>query len=200
MPDMRSSVARTPLHEWHRARGARFAARAGFGLADVSAFAKLSLRGAVGASPGPRGVAVLAGDSGLACRLTHDHLLLLGSTMAVADLSPSMTAVPEGRGVVPTDVTSTYAGFELIGPRLEELLRRLTHLDVGPAALPSGSCAETSFAGVEALLVRPPGRSLPALRVYVGWDLGEYVWERMTDAGRDVPIGPLGLEALALLR
>jgi heterotetrameric sarcosine oxidase gamma subunit len=216
------------LHEWHRAHGARFAdqdgwqvvaaysgaepeataARAGLGLADVSAFAKLSLRGPgvpslvpslVPDSPAlsPRGVAALPGEPALACRLTHDHLLLLGSTTAATGLSQRLAGLQEGRAVVQTDVTSTYAGFEVIGPRLDEFLRRLTHLDVGPAAFPISSCAETALAGVEALLVRLDRRSLPALRVYVAWDLGEYVWERMTAAGRDVPITPLGLEALA---
>ena len=103
-------MARTPLHHWHHAHGARFvdrdgwqvvaayssadpeaaAARAGLGLADVSAFAKISLRGrgvsAFVASYAPdspalnqRGVASLPSESVLACRLTDDHLLLLAS-------------------------------------------------------------------------------------------------------------------------
>jgi glycine cleavage system aminomethyltransferase T len=52
---------------------------------------------------------------------------------------------------------------------------------------------------VEALLVRSAERSLPALWIYVAWDLGEYVWERMIEAGRDAPITPIGLEALTTL-
>jgi sarcosine oxidase subunit alpha len=105
-----------------------------------------------------------------------------------------------GPTAVAKDVTFAYAGFALVGPRLEEYLRRLMHLDVRPAAFPPGSCAETAFCGVEALLVRPAIGPFPALQVFVAWDLGEYVWERMLDAGRDVPITPLGMEALAILR
>ena len=102
MPDTRTPVARTPLHHWHHAHGARFierdgwqvvaayrgaepeaaAAQAGLGLADVSSFAKVSLRG-----PGVRaavpslapGSVGFPGESVLACRLTDDHLLLLAS-------------------------------------------------------------------------------------------------------------------------
>jgi glycine cleavage system aminomethyltransferase T len=37
------------------------------------------------------------------------------------------------------------------------------------------------------------------VRICVAWDLGEYVWERVMEAGRDRPITPVGLEALALL-
>jgi sarcosine oxidase subunit alpha len=218
-------VARTPLHAWHQAHGARFreedgwlvvsaysgaeseaaSARAGLGMADISACAKFAwLRPGVSAlarslladgADLPCGkVAAIPGESGLACRLTDDHLLLLygGPTPRRRDL-PGATAVA-------TDVTSAYAGFALIGPRLEEYLRRLTHLDVRPTAFPPGSCAETPFGGVEALLVRPPAGSLPTLQVLVAWDLGEYVWERMLDAASDVPITPLGLGARAILR
>src|SRR5689334_17864825 len=163
MPNTVSPVARTPLHHWHRTHGAHFAdrdgwqvvasysdaepevaaARAGLGLADVSALAKISLRGLGVASlaqslvPGgapltPRRVAAIPGESALACRLTDDHLLLLASTTAAAGLGQRLAALQEGRAVVQTNVTSTYAGFEVIGPRLDEFLRRLTHLDVAP--------------------------------------------------------------------
>lgn len=211
-------VARTLLHHWHAAHGARFtdrdgwqvvaaysdaateaaAARAGLGVADVSASAKVSLRGPGVASfvPSPRGVVALPEGPALACRLTDDHLLLLASTTSATALGRQAAALREGRAVVQTDVTSAYAGFWLIGPRLDELLRHLTHLDVRPAAFPVNSCAETAFAGVEALLVRFAEDSL---RVHVAWDLGEYVWERMMEVGRDVPIRPLGLEALGLI-
>src|SRR5947209_3292213 len=104
--------ARTPLHHWHTMHNARFvdgdgwrlpagystaekemaAARAGVGLAEISAFAKVSLLGPnvpmltqalVGDSPAAklRGVARLTLDHAEhACRLTEDHLLLLAST------------------------------------------------------------------------------------------------------------------------
>jgi sarcosine oxidase subunit alpha len=211
-------VARTPLHHWHAAHGARFtdwdgwqvvaaysdaateaaAARAGLGIADISAFAKISLRGPGVASfaPSPRGVVAVPKGPALACRLTDDHLLLLASTTSATALDRQAVALREGRAVVQTGVTSAYAGFWVIGPRRDELLRRLTHLDVRPSAFPVNSCAETAFAGVEALLVRSAEDSL---RIYVAWDLGEYVWERMMDTGRDVPITPLGLESLGLI-
>ena len=80
----------------------------------------------------------------------------------------------------------------LLGPRVEDLLRRLTHIDVRPAAFPDNSCLETSLAGVEALLVRTRG----AMRLLVPWDLGEFAWERLLEAGHDLAIGPLGLDAL----
>jgi sarcosine oxidase subunit alpha len=222
--------ARTPIHQWHAARGAHFAdqdgwlavaaysdpereaeaARTGLGLADVSAFAKIGLRGLGvssfasslvpdSAAVRPRGVASLPGEPALACRLTEDHLLLLATTPTATSLGQRIAVLREGRPIIQVDSTSAYAGFALVGPRLEKFLLRLTHLDLLPASFPVNSCSETALAGVEALLVRTGEFSLPALRIYVGWDLGEYVWERLLEAGRDESITPIGLEALRLL-
>jgi glycine cleavage system aminomethyltransferase T len=91
-------------------------------------------------------------------------------------------------------MTSALACFALVGPWLDEFLRRLTELT--PAI---NFCAETAFAGVEALLVRPGACALPTLWVYVAWELGEYVWERIIEAGRDIPVTAIGLDALGQL-
>ena len=218
-------VARTPLHEWHVAHGADMivhngwqiarayagvereveAARTGLAWADVSASSKLSLRGRgipalvrtwTPDSPAlkPLGVARIRGpEPALACRLTEDHLLLL----ALGETLPRFDR--PGEPIVTMDATSAYAGFFLVGPRTENLLRRMTALDVRPAALPPNSCAETQLAGVETLLVRTPETVLPALRIYVAWDMAEYVGERMEESGRDLGITPLGVDGLRSL-
>lgn len=225
-------LARIPLHHWHAARKAHFAAsdgwqiplaysgvereladaRAGLGIADVSAFAKVSLLGPeivafvaalTGDGPAlrPLRVALLAaGDPVLACRLTEEHLLLLASTTGTAAIERCLANRPPDLPVIQSDVTSAYAGFCLLGPRLEEVLRHVTPFDGSPASLPAGACAETSLAGVPALLVRSPEFSLPALRVYVAWELGEYVWDRLLEVDRDHELAPLGLEAFHRLR
>jgi sarcosine oxidase subunit alpha len=225
MPTIPPPVARTPLHHWHAAHGAHFAeqdgwqvvsryapveqemeaARAGLGLAEISAWARISLRGpgvqAIvpslvpnGAVLNPRGVVAVPETSALVCRLTDDHLLLLGSSASIK-LGQRLDGLP----VVQTDATSAHAAFWVVGPRCEELLCRLTHLDVRAACFPMNTCAETALAGVEALLVRTAELSVPSMRVCVPWDLGEYVWERMMEAGREWDVVPLGLEALGLL-
>jgi heterotetrameric sarcosine oxidase gamma subunit len=223
-------MARSPLHHWHAAHGAHFAerdgwqvvtrytdaraeaeaARSGVGVADISAFAKISLRGAGvpdlvralapdGPAMKPHGVAAFPSGEALVCRLTDDHLLVLGAAPEGAALRQQLARLGEGRQVVQTDATSAYAGFWMLGPHVEEVLRRLTQLDVRPAALPEGSCAEAALAGVEALLVRLAGLALPSVRVYVAWDMAEYVWERVLEAGRGGLVAPLGSDALAVL-
>lgn len=221
--------SRTPLHHWHSAHGARFtelhgwqvvaeyggvqdelaAARAGVGLADISAWAKLALLGSGvgdavrliapdGAAEHPRGVASLADSQPtLACRLAAEHLLLLSSTPDPASLA---ARVPAGlASVVRNAVTCTYAGLCLAGPRVEDVLRRLTSFDVSVASLPIGSCAETGLAGVHAILVRAHELTVSSVRVYVAWDLAEYVWETLLHGGQQFGISALGLETLRAL-
>jgi len=125
--------------------------------------------------------------------------LLLAPTLTPTVLSQRLATLGKDQPLVLMDVTSAYAGFVVVGPRWEELLRRLTSLDLRPTSLPLPSCTETALAGVEAILVRSSGPSLPWVRIYVSWDLGEYVWERILEAGREQGILPLGLEALGLL-
>jgi sarcosine oxidase subunit alpha len=126
-------------------------------------------------------------------------LLLLAAAPALAALAQQLAEWTRDQAVLRDDATSACAAFWLIGTRWDELLRRLTPLDVGRQSLPGPGCAETSLAGVESLLVRTDELSLPSVRVYIPWDLGEYVWERMVQAGREFNLTPMGLEALALL-
>jgi sarcosine oxidase subunit alpha len=225
------ALARTPLHHWHAARDARFverdgwqipaaysqadrevaAVRAGLGLVDLSAFAKISLRGRgvatlanalVGDSPAskPGGVAALAvGGRTLACRLTKDHLLLLAFTTDAAALRDRLAALRQELPIVESDMSCAYAAFCLLGAAAEDVLHHLTALDVGRSALPPGFCAETSLAGVHGLLICPPGIPLDAVLVAVAWDLGEYLWERLLDVGQGYGIEPVGLEAWHLV-
>jgi heterotetrameric sarcosine oxidase gamma subunit len=136
-----------------------------------------------------------AGGPALACRLTRDHLLLLTCTTNAKAVQDRLASIQQGPAIILSDVTSAYAGFCLLGRAAEDVLRRLTSFDVALDALPVGSCAETNLAGVHALLVRPPGLAQPSLWVYVAWDLGEYVWERIWDAGQACRLKAVGLAA-----
>ncbi len=223
-------IVRSPLHRWHADHGARFtedhywqvpavysnveqeltAAQAGAVVADVSAFAKLSLQGTgvAGlvqaiypntAALNPRGVALFSDQEPLlACRLTDRHLLVLASAPDETAIRQKVTNEPEG--VVRHDVTSAYAEFLLIGPRIEDVLRRLTGFDVSISNFPVGACAETSLASIHAILVRSPELALPSARILIAWDLAEFVWETIFHAGRQLGIVPLGMNALSALR
>lgn len=214
-------LARTPFWHWQAKHQARFvdvdgwqvagsfrgseeevaAARAAVGITDLSAFAKLSLRGAgvsalarEGRSAQPRGLASFgSAEPALACRLNPDYLLLLASGPSLVTLEKHRQVLGQSGRVVASDETSAYAGFALLGPRTEELLRRVTAFDI--ASLNDESCAETKVAGVHGLLLRAAPLSVPSVRLYVSWDLGEYVWETLFEMGHALGLVPMGLEA-----
>lgn len=184
------------------------AARDNAGLVDLSALAKFSVIGKDVAAA----VDLLAPQTPLmrllgattqslfeqritGCRLSEEHLLLLASTTASSSFIDQLGSRLSGLAVVQNDVTTALGGFCVLGPRMEELLRQLTPLDVRARTFLPGTCAETNLAGAHAILARLPEGALPSMRVYVGWDLGEYVWERLMAAGRALGAVPLGMDA-----
>lgn len=223
-PATQSLVHRSSLHEWHVAHGARFAesngwllpraygnpgdeadaARNRVGLADISAQAKWSLRGrgvpAVAVTLGiasPCSVAMLADGSNMACRLTEESLLIFSSTTHFVESNARFPSPPD---VLRIDVTCAYAGLAVVGKDADTLVGRLTALDITPRAFPQGACAETELAGVQTLLIRPPAARIDEISVYVAWDVGEYVWERLCETGANLGLTPIGFEALRVLR
>jgi heterotetrameric sarcosine oxidase gamma subunit len=183
-------------------------ARAGIGLVDTSACGKLALRGdgidlllakAVGVERLPAGAAErlrVNGARTLACRLADDEFLLLthlAETPGIADLLRQAA----GGNVCAhlTDVTSGLAALDLVGPRVRELLARLSPLDL--AAVPALGIRQGELAGVHAVLVRldrPDG-----FRALVAREYGAFVWETLAATGADLGLTPIGAAARAML-
>lgn len=186
------------------------AARTSLAVVDLSPLCKIRLVGQElstvalppGAVAGPRPGSVVRLDRDgpvLVCRLTAHELLLLALTMEAKAAAERLADPGPGASVVVQDVTSGHAAFGLLGPRTPDVLVGLTALRQVPALLAEGSCAETSLAGVHALLVHPPGLPLAGVFLYVAWDVAEYVWERLGAAGRAHRMSPLGFAAYQAL-
>lgn len=154
------------------------------------------VRESIGPGPAnkPLGVSQL-GDGGLACRLTDDQVLLLGAGPSLDLRGHGIDLFARGLDLAAPfatgrlraiNQTSKLAAFAFIGSKWEALLARLTHLDL----LPVDSCAQTRVAGISALLVRTSEKSPGAVGIYVTWDLGEYFWEAVLEAGRTWKIKP----------
>ncbi len=222
-------TARTPLAHWHAQHGARFdeidswqvpvvyltedreaeAARTGLAIADVSFAAKVMLRGpgiaelattftGDGNIAKPGRVAPLKADqSVLICHLHSDQLLLLAGPSSKIRLDQLLSKAGKTPAVLQTDATSAFAAFWLFGPHTDDALRQVTHHDV--AAMSAGSCAETGLAGVPAILVRPLTPGITSMRILTGWDVAEYVWEKLWQAGEAWKIAPLGMDGLEVL-
>ncbi len=220
--------ARTPLAHWHSQNGARFdeinscpipmvyssedqeveAARTRLALADISFTSKLMVHG-----PGVTELAKsLTGDqiskpgnarplkadqSVLICLLQPDQMLLLVDPSSKIRLDQVLSKIGKTPTFRQSDVTSTFAAMWFFGPHTDEVFCQLTHHDV--AAMPPGTCAETGLAGCRAILIRPPSPKAPSIRVLIGWDVAEYAWTRLWEAGQTWNISALGMDALDVL-
>jgi glycine cleavage system aminomethyltransferase T len=204
---------RTPLHAWQESHAARFAdrhgwrlpaafadtsrevntARTGLAIADVTAFAKFSFTGADVASlarswmSDPQAgkiAAVKEPASGWLCYLSEDTLLLLCTDLATGRMGPPWR-----------DVTDAHAGFLVIGDNAPQFLG--SHLDLGadPNVIAPGACLETGIFGVQCILARPAAE-LPAIGVWVGWDVARFVWDRLCETGSRHGLAPIGIDAL----
>jgi len=208
-------TARTPLAHWHAQHGARFdeihswqlpvayssedqevkAARTGLALADISFVAKMMARGSgVGEL-----VESLTGEGQFSkqCHLHTDELLLIGGPSSRIRLDQLLSKAGKTAAVLQTDMTSALAAFWLFGPHTDETLRQVTHYDV--AAMAPGSCTETGLAGVPAVLIRPQTPTVPSMQILVGWDVAEYVWEKLWQLGQIWNVSPLGIDGLDVL-
>lgn len=186
------------------------AARRGVGLVDASPLGKVDVvgrgaaellgRAGAKADVGRTTVFALGGHHDLrALRLTPEHFLLLTPSGAADDARGALQRLAGGASCVHvTDVTSAFAALTLVGPDARATLAKLTALDLRDGAFPDGACAQTGLAKVPALVVREDWPALPAYRVLVGREVGEYVWEAVTEATGNtlVPVGRAAERAL----
>jgi len=183
----------------------------GVGLHDASACGKLGVRGddlaalvttLTGREPPPIGSAArveLDGGAALLCRLAADELLLLTRPGDLASVESMVAKTAETVGCAHvTDLTSAFAAVDLIGPRVIALLERLLPLDLSEAAMPPLAVIQGELALVHAIVLRWDGR-LPAFRIMVAREYGEFVWDSLRDAGHDLGLTLVGAAARARL-
>lgn len=207
-PSRYAPVMRSPLTEQHRRLGAQLAVqdgwelplgygavererqaiREGLGIADISARGKVDVRGAVDSSlarlPQTRGAQL--------ARLSRDWALVLTPP---GGLEPSLQLMEQSadRAAMVTDATSIYAGIALLGPRVPDLLLRLTAID--PATLTPGAGVATQMLRIPTILLR---RDLPVtvVEAYVGSEFARYAWEAVFTVGHPLDPIPVGWDAL----
>lgn len=144
------------------------------------------------------GLAVRAGEVWW-CPVTPSRVLVLGEASAGRELrgavETAVSAEAGGTTVSSVDVTCGLAAMALIGPGCRELLARFCAVDVRPAVTPVAGFRPGSVA-------RTPGYVLvegeQRLLILVGWALGEYLYETVSDAAIHLGGGPVGADALGV--
>ena len=192
--------------------------RRGVGLCDVSPIGKLYiegveidsflLKGCPGAQATPVGQAtrhdLLNGDGSLLdqvllCRLAQDELFIVTSAEKVQAVAAALERSMEGC-VHQVDQTSALAAMSVAGPHSRETLSKLTELDLSPEVFHDLSSAQASMALVHATVLRADCGGQECYQVYVGRDLGEFLWDAIMEAGHEWNITPFGVEALRRLQ
>lgn len=78
------------------------------------------------------------------------------------------------------DMSSGYAAFQITGSNASALMAKACSLDFHLCAFRPGSCAQSLFAQVSALIHRPSQGS--GFWIYVPATVSDYLWEWFTDA------------------
>ena len=198
-----------PAH-YAAAQEEQAAVRAGVGLCDITPVGKLLLQGAsIDASlraslpgvevPAPGGI-TRHQERHLFCRLAVDQLLLLTPPDSTDDLRATMAFTQQDNCIHFVDMTSGLTGLCLAGPRGQDILTKLTDLDLSLPATTDMTCAQTSLSGAQAILVRADFGDIPCYRIFVSRDLGEFAWDVLTEAGSSEGLTLFGVDTLRLLR
>ncbi|MGD9764821.1 MAG: hypothetical protein AB7V27_13995 [Candidatus Binatia bacterium] len=188
------------------------AARERVAVGDISPVGKLDVKGkrlaaaleglcALGVLPA-LGVAqrVSGGSAGveaLCCRLGSDRAVLLAEPDGAAALATAFERQAAGGHACAhlTDLTSTWAGVHVVGPRSGDLLRKVTALDLSRDRFADLACAQAGVASAHAFIVRADVAGVLAYQVYCGRELAEHLWDTLLDAGAEFDAVPLGLMA-----
>jgi glycine cleavage system aminomethyltransferase T len=213
------AVAKSPMEPGAVAAGATFEERDGWkvavsfpdedkrlstvGFADASHNGKIEVQAgaddltAIAASGGARlelGRAT-RGKAAWWCPYSPTRALVLctaARTAALRDLLTASAAEASGTASV-VDVTSAQGAMTILGPLAREVFARFTAIDLRPQITPPfafrpGSVARTGGA----ILCEAPNRYV----MLFGAALGQYVWQVVDDAARNLGGGPIGYDAL----
>jgi sarcosine oxidase subunit alpha len=197
--------------------------RSGVGLIDVSTLGKIEVRGPHAAEflnriyftphlkqPLYRGRYGLMTDAtgaiiddGVVCRLADAHFYVTATTSGVEAVVRSMYFwnAQWQLDVDITQVTAAYAAVNLAGPHCRAVLAGLCKdIDLGADAFPYMGVRSGDIAGVPARLLRVGFVGELGYEIHVPASYGEFVWDRLLDAGGSSGIRPFGVEAQRVLR
>jgi sarcosine oxidase, subunit alpha len=141
-------------------------------------------------------------DDGTICRLAEDEFFVTTTTGGTGAMDQWMRwwLADWGLDVQLINVSGGYAAVNLAGPRSREVMERLCTIDVSAKSLPYLASARAELAGVPALILRIGFVGELSYEIHVPSASGEYVWDRIMEAGRDFGIAAFGLEAQRILR
>src|SRR5699024_3074856 len=144
-------------------------------------------------------------DDGVTARLDEDRYLMTTTTGGAGRVWDWIeewlqTFHPEWQ-VNATPVSTAYTSINIAGPHSRTLLSRLTDVDVAAEAFKYMEVRTGTVAGVEhSILWRIGFTGELSYEIHVPAAYGLHVWETLLEVGKDLGVGPFGLEAQRILR
>jgi glycine cleavage system aminomethyltransferase T len=217
---MKEPYKLSPMHHWHVQHRARMAVvqgwlravvyttveeeiattKGGVSICDVTALTKIVIEGeesaeflrrkfGISISPG-QSITVGPRNSLTVARLVSNKFVLCtDAEQRESFLLTVNDSSSEDHCVHVNDVTSSYAAIRLLGPMSRDVLKRCGAAPVDHLA--PGRCVQITTARVWSLLMHQPAPA-NAWLLLISRDYGEYVWESILHAGREVGIRPIG--------
>jgi len=220
---------RTPLYHLHQADAARaegwqalngyavdggdnatldadLTAAAHCALVDVSALARLGVRGSHAARflgehdyqlPEAPNQATRQPDGSLVARLSASEYLLLGSLdeqeQRISQQEATWPSIQAGVYLLPRQ--DTHAWLALTGTHASNVMAKLCGVDLSPAAFAPGQVAQTSVARANAIVINASQPALTCLYLLVDSASARYFWPVLLDAMQEFGGKPLSITA-----
>jgi sarcosine oxidase, subunit alpha len=145
-------------------------------------------------------------DDGVTGRLSAGRYLMTTTSTGAAAVWEHLegwlqTEHPEWQVHI-TPLTTYYASINVAGPRSRDLVSRLVdEIDLSAEAFPFMRVRTATVAGVaECIVWRIGFTGELSFEIHVPASYGLHVWEALLEAGRDLGVGPFGVEAQRILR
>ena len=144
-------------------------------------------------------------DDGTTTRISENHYHMTTTTAQAANvlshLEYYLQLVWPELNVNVVSSTEQWAGAAIAGPKSRDVLKKLfPDLDVSNEGLPFMGYMEGKLFGVDAKIYRISFSGELAYEVNVESDNGNFMWEKIIEAGKEFNIQPYGTEALSTLR
>ncbi len=144
-------------------------------------------------------------DDGTTTRISENHYHMTTTTAQAANvlshLEYYLQIVWPELNVNVVSTTEQWAGAAIAGPNSRKLLKKLfPKTDVSNETLPFMGYVEGNLFGFHARIFRISFSGELAYEVNVESDNGNFMWEKIIEAGKEFEIQPYGTEALSTLR
>lgn len=131
---------------------------------------------------------------GTLARLTADECLLVCEPAEIPKWTSLLSEDLDGCGHL-VDHTSGLAGVRLTGPRSSDLLNKLSEFDTSPDSFSNLACAQARFAEIHGTIMRTDLGPLLSYDLFFPREFGEYAWDAIFEAGEELGVAAVGLEA-----